>query len=61
MSGSDDERQEKEERAEAAARLAKTGTRMDLIPATIQVDFVIRERVEILNQYDEETFRRIYR
>ena len=61
MSSSEDEKQERAERAERDARWAKTHTRMDLVPAAIRDGIVRKERVDILEKYDEEEFRRMFR
>ena len=61
MSSSDDERQEREERAERDARWAPTHTRWDLLPAMKDGPRIVKPRVEILEVFSEEEFRRIYR
>ena len=64
MSSSEDEGDEREERAERAERddrWAKTHTRWDLVPAAIREGIVRKERVDVLQKYDDQEFRRIFR
>ena len=56
-----DERQEREERAERDVRWAPTHTRMDLLPAMRQGPKIVRERLDILQVFTDEEFRRIFR
>ena len=60
----EDERQEKEDRTERDLRWAPPGP-TDLIPAvvprTIRLRRVIRERTEILEIYSEAEFRQLFR
>ena len=56
-----DERLEREERAERDARWAPTHTRMDLLPAMREGPRIVRQRVDILEDYDEASFRRTFR
>ena len=60
-SESEEERTEREERAERDARWEPTHSRMDLLPAMRDGPRVVRPRVDILESYTEEEFRRIFR
>ena len=56
-----DERMEREERAERDARWAPTHTSWDLLPTMREGPKVVRPRVDILEAYDEDSFRKTFR
>ena len=60
-SDSEEEKVERQERAERDARWAPTHSRWDLLPAMRHGPKVVSPRVEILEVYTEEEFRRIFR